>query len=87
MQREYVNPILKSVQLIPLPEMAMLAENLVNITSLKRTFAIDGNQQTVGGPTDVAVMSKGDGFVWIKRKLYFDRKLNPDYPVKISKDY
>lgn len=87
MQREYVNPILQSVQLIPLPEMAMLAENLVNITSLKRTFAIDGNQQTVGGPTDVAVMSKGDGFVWIKRKLYFDRKLNPDYPVKISKDY
>lgn len=87
MQREYVNPILKSVQLIPLPEMAMLAENLVNITSLKRTFAIDGNQQTVGAPTDVAVMSKGDGFVWIKRKLYFDRKLNPDYPVKISKDY
>ncbi len=25
--------------------------------------------------------------IWIKRKLYFDRKLNPDYPVKISKDY
>lgn len=85
-QREYVSPILSSVQLIPLPEMAMLAENLVNITSLKRTFAIDGNQQTVGGPTDVAVMSKGDGFIWIKRKLYFDRKLNPDYPLEMPKE-
>ena len=64
-QNDNVKPILDSVQLIPLPEMGFLAESLVNITSLKRTFAIDGNQQTVGGPTDVAVMSKGDGFVWI----------------------
>ena len=82
-QKDNVKPILDSVQLIPLPEMAFLAENLVNITSLKRTFAIDGNQQTVGGPTDVAVMSKGDGFVWIKRKLYFDDKINPNYILKI----
>ena len=82
-QKENVNPILDSVQLIPLPEMAFLAESLVNITSLKRTFAIDGNQQTVGGPTDVAVMSKGDGFVWIKRKHYFDDKINPNYMLKL----
>jgi len=82
-QKDNVKPILDSVQLIPLPEMAFLAESLVNITSLKRTFAIDGNQQTVGGPTDVAVMSKGDGFVWIKRKHYFDKQMNPDYIMKI----
>lgn len=82
-QSQNVTPILNSVQLIPLPEMAFLAENLVNITSLKRTFAIDGNQQTVGGPTDVAILSKGDGFVWIKRKLYFDNQLNPNYMLKI----
>ena len=59
--------------------MASLAENLVNITSLRRTYAIDGNQQTVGGPTDVAILSKGDGFVWIKRKHYFSKDLNPNY--------
>lgn len=82
-QKDNVNPILDSVQLIPLPEMAFLAESLVNITSLKRTFAIDGNQQTVGGPTDVAVMSKGDGFVWIKRKHYFDKQDNPNYLIKL----
>lgn len=78
-QSKNVDPIIESVKLIPLPEMAFLAESLVNITSLKRTYAIDGNQQTVGGPTDVAVLSKGDGFVWIKRKLYFDKSLNPNY--------
>lgn len=63
-----INPILESVALIPLPEMAFLAENLVNITTLKRTYSLDGNQQTVGGPTDVAIISKGEGFRWIKKK-------------------
>lgn len=82
-QNSNVMPILNSVQLIPLAEMAFFAENLVNMTTLKRTFAIDGKQQTVGGPTDVAVLSKGDGFVWIKRKLYFDGQLNPNYALRL----
>ena len=82
-QNSNVMPILNSVQLIPLAEMAFFAENLVNMTTLKRTFAIDGNQQTVGGPTDVTVLSKGDGFVWIQRKLYFDGQLNPNYALRL----
>ena len=67
-QNNNVNPIFKSVDLLPLSEMAFLAENLVNITSLKRLYSLDGRQQTVGGPTDVAIISKGDGFVWVKNK-------------------
>ena len=67
-QKNYVAPLFDSVTVIPIPEMAKLAENLVNITSLKRMFALDGNQQTVGGPTDVATISKTSGFVWVKRK-------------------
>ena len=55
------------LSVLPIPEMASFAENLVNITTLKRTYAIDGNQQTVGGPTDVAVISKGQGFEWIRK--------------------
>jgi hypothetical protein len=35
--------------------------------------------ETVGGPVDVAVISKGDGFVWIKRKHYFRPELNPGF--------
>lgn len=70
-QEKNINPLLESVQLIPLPEMATLAENLINITSLKRTFSLDGNQQTVGGPTDVAIISKPDGFSWVKRKQVY----------------
>lgn len=79
---KYINPIMRSVPLILLPEMAVLAENLVNITSLKRTFALDGLQQTVGGPTDVAVISKSDGFIWIKQKAYFDKRLKLDYSTE-----
>lgn len=67
-EKNNIDPLLKSVMLISPLEMSFLAESLVNITALKRTYAIDGNQQTVGGPTDVAILTKCDGFVWIKKK-------------------
>ena len=35
--------------------------------------------ETVGGPIDVAVISKGDGFIWIKRKHYFEGDMNPQF--------
>jgi hypothetical protein len=35
--------------------------------------------ETVKEPIDVAIISKGEGFIWIKRKHYFDQKLNPHY--------
>ena len=54
-----------------------MAESLIYLTYLKRriTFA----EESVGGAVDVAIISKGDGFVWIKRKLYFDSKLNEHF--------
>ncbi len=52
-----------------------MAESLVNLTCFKRRVTLDA--ETVGGPVDVAVISKGDGFVWVKRKSYFDPGLNP----------
>jgi len=54
-----------------------MAESLVNLTSFKRR--ITAETETVGGPIDVAVISKGDGFVWIKRKHYFQKDLNPAF--------
>lgn len=67
-EKNNIEPLFKSVTLISPLEMSFLAESLVNITALKRTYAIDGYQQTVGGPTDVAILTKSDGFVWIKKK-------------------
>lgn len=36
-------------------------------------------EESVSGPIDVAVISKNDGFVWIKRKHYFDANINPRF--------
>lgn len=49
----------------------------MNLTSMKRRVSAD--KETVGGPIDVAVISKGDGFIWIKRKHYFKNELNPHF--------
>lgn len=67
--------ILSAVMSLPKDELASMAESLVHITSLKRKFTYN-EVESVGGAIDVAIISKGDGFVWIKRKHYFDRDLN-----------
>lgn len=81
-KEEYINPLFTSLHGLQIPDLASLAESLVNITSLKRKFSMDGYQQTVGGPTDVATISANDGFIWIKRKHYFDKELNPHFIQK-----
>lgn len=68
-------PIYGAVINLPKDELALMAESMVNITSLKRKYSFD-EDETVGGTIDVAIISKGDGFVWIKRKHYFDPELN-----------
>lgn len=77
----YVSPVLRAVMVLPKDELAEMAESLVNLTSFKRRVSMD--LETVGGAIDVAVISKGDGFVWIKRKHYFDPKLNQRYIARI----
>ncbi len=69
-----IEPILDAVSALPIDELGSMAETLVNLTSFKRRVTLDA--ETVGGPIDVAVISKGDGLVWIRRKHYFDPTLN-----------
>ncbi len=79
-----LNQIMNVISRIPKQELAELAESLINITTLKQRFtALD---ETVGGPIDVALISKGDGFIWIKRKHYFNSKLNPHFIKKCYGD-
>lgn len=65
------------VEFMPKPEMARMAEALVNLTSIKRR--VSRGMETVGGPIDVAVISRADGFVWVQRKHYFPSELNSRY--------
>lgn len=72
-------PMLKTIQYLPKEEMARFADSLINITSIQRMVIADNNNATVGGPIDVAILSRGDGFIWIKRKHYFDKDYNLQY--------
>jgi hypothetical protein len=65
-------------------ELAVMAETLVSLTSFKRKMSRDA--ETVGGDIDVAVISKGDGYIWVKRKHYFPPELNLRYLKRIEKE-
>jgi hypothetical protein len=75
--QNFVSPIIQVLSSLNKDELAALAESLVSLTSLKRKYTMEA--ETVGGPIDVAVISKGDGFIWIKRKHYFNPELNNQF--------
>jgi hypothetical protein len=65
------------VAFMPKQELANFAESMVNITSIK--WKVSAEQESVGGPIDVAVISRSGGFIWVHRKHYFERDLNPKF--------
>jgi hypothetical protein len=74
-QQDYWGPVIEIAASLPKDELAAMAEALVNLTKFRRR--VSAVRETVGGPIDVAVITKGDGFVWTQRKHYFDPQLNP----------
>lgn len=73
----HVSKVVEMIEFLPKQDLGYMAESLVNLTAFKRKISNDS--ETVGGPIDVAIISKGDGFVWVKRKHYFDKELNHQY--------
>lgn len=73
----FVQRTLDAVDFLDKSELAALAESLVSLAALRQKVSLD--METVGGPVDVAIISKGDGFIWIKRKYYFEGEMNPFY--------
>ena len=73
----YSKPLIDTVVLLDKEDMANMAESFISLTSLVRRM--QSGEETVGGPVDVAVISKGDGFVWINRKHYFKPELNASF--------
>ncbi len=76
-QEEHTHPVLRMATVLPKDELAAMAEALVNLTAFKRR--VTESMETVGGPIDVVVISKGDGLVWVKRKHYFPPELNQHF--------
>ncbi len=83
-QAYHISPITNAVSFLPKDELAAMAESLINLISFKRKISLDA--ETVGGPIDVVVISKGDGFIWIKRKHYFKPELNPHFFVNYFRE-
>lgn len=77
MRDTYTTPLLNTVVSLDKEDMANMAESFISLTSLVRRM--QPGEETVGGPVDVAVISKGDGFVWINRKHYFKPELNSSF--------
>jgi len=66
-QEKYTQPLISSVDALSRHDLAKMAEALVSLTAFKARMSVE-QQETVGGPIDVAVISKGEGYVWVKRK-------------------
>jgi hypothetical protein len=76
-RREHAMPLRRVLGVLPVDEMAELAETLINLQSLKEK--VTKRSETVGGPVDVAIITKNEGLVWVKRKHFFDIGLNSRY--------
>jgi hypothetical protein len=81
---EFSSPTTDMISILPKDELAHVAESLLALTSLHRRISRD--IETVGGPIDVAVISKGDGFIWLKRKHYFRPELNLHFKQNYMRD-
>jgi hypothetical protein len=60
---------------MPIQDVIDLAEFMVQLSSMYYRFRT--GTQIVGGPVDIAAITKHEGFKWIKRKYYYSRDLNP----------
>lgn len=61
---------------MPIQDAIDLAEFFVDLTIKFSKFNMGA--PTVGGPIEIAAITKHEGFKWVKRKHYFDTKLNPE---------
>jgi hypothetical protein len=75
--------VIKSRLATPLVEPAMpiqdvidLVEFLVDLTIKYSRFA--PGAPTVGGPIEIAAITKHEGFKWVRRKHYFSPEFNPE---------
>lgn len=83
--KETIEKVLKQLQpgiqeslitpAMPLQDGINLAEFLVNVTIMYSRYT--AGAPTVGGPVEIAAITKHEKFKWIKRKHYYPPELNP----------
>ena len=60
----YTDNLLETVNFLNASEMADMAESLISITALQKHCT--SSEESVGGPVTVAVITKAEGFGWVK---------------------
>ncbi|GAA3855377.1 hypothetical protein AFIC_002091 [[Pseudomonas] carboxydohydrogena] len=78
--KNYTNPIKQAIASLSLSDLSAVAETFLSASQIQKR--VNPDLETVGGPVDVAVISKGDGFVWVKRKHYFEERINPSFRLR-----
>lgn len=81
----HYKPLREVVSSLPVDEMAELAQTLVMLQSLKEK--VTSPTESVGGPIDVATITRHEGVIWISRKHYFDVEKNPRYFMRQKLQY
>lgn len=79
-RKEHSLPLRRVLGVLPANEMAELAETLITLQSLKEK--VTKPSETVGGPVDVAIITKHEGLVWVKRKHFFNSELNSRFKLR-----
>ena len=74
-QDTFVDGVVNAVDSFNIEDMVKMAESLISITNLQRHFS--SSEESVGGPVDVAVITKSEGFVWVNHKQWFQQEMNP----------
>lgn len=71
----FIDGVVDAVESFNVEDMVDMAESFISITNLQRH--ISSSEESVGGPVDVAVITKSEGFVWVKHKQWFQQEMNP----------
>ena len=62
----------KALENYDLQSLASLADSLIDLTAFQRILTFE--QEGVGGLVDLAVISKNEGFTWLRRKSWYHNK-------------
>ena len=66
---------------LPLGVPAMPIKDAIDLVKFLADISVNSSRfvpgpQVIGGPIDIAVITKHEGFKWIQRKHYYDKDLN-----------
>jgi hypothetical protein len=79
LQADFVEPYM------PLQDAVELATYLVAVSEGFTRF--NPGPDTVGGPIEVAAISKHEGFKWVQRKHYYTTGLNPPAGAEMAEEF